>query len=158
MSCALTRILFPILRTLPSRTADTSSRLPIALMSSVVPLKAKVDVRDATPSDLIFESALMISSAMPSVKYSFSGSLLVLVKGSTAIDLTTCAPSGAGVAVGVVTIGGTIALANSLDVVNRLAESCDIALVTAASVSSGMSFTFFLRDGAGSVNRLLRTA
>src|SRR5215213_6204750 len=112
-------------------------------MSVVVPLNEKLEVRDATPSDLIFDNALMISSAIPSVKYSLSASALVFVNGNTPIDFTTCTPSGAGVAVGVVTIGGIIALANSLDVVKRRAASCDIALETARSVSSGTSFTFW---------------
>ena len=44
------------------------------LMSSFLPLNANDEVRDATRSACTFESALMISSAMPSVKYSFSGS------------------------------------------------------------------------------------
>jgi hypothetical protein len=50
-------------------------------------LKANEEVRDATRSDWIFVRALMISSAMPSVKYSFSGSALMFAKGSTATDL-----------------------------------------------------------------------
>ena len=100
----------------------------------------------------------MISSAIPSVKYSFSGSLLVFVNGSTAMDFTAWTPSGAGVAVGVITIAGTIALANSPDVLKRRAASCDIAFATAASVSSGMSLALFRSAGAGSVKRLVRTA
>ena len=44
--------------------------------------------------------ALMISSATPSVKYSFSGSALMLTKGSTAIDLP-------GLAVAVMVVGVT---------------------------------------------------
>ena len=35
-----------------------------------------------------FDSALMISSVMPSLKYSFSGSALMLASGSTAIAVT----------------------------------------------------------------------
>ena len=34
----------------------------------------------------------MISSEMPSLKNSFSGSALMLANGSTAIDLSDCAP------------------------------------------------------------------
>src|SRR5439155_11841712 len=39
-----------------------------------------------TKSQRIRESAVMISSTMPSAKYSCSGSPLILAKGSTAID------------------------------------------------------------------------
>jgi hypothetical protein len=39
-----------------------------------------------TKSQRMRESAVMISSTMPSAKYSCSGSPLILAKGSTAID------------------------------------------------------------------------
>ncbi len=90
------RSLLPILRTLPSSTVDTLSFLPISPMSSFLPLKANEEVRDATRSAWIFDRALMISSAMPSVKYSFSGSLLMLAKGSTATDFAA-ETTGAGI-------------------------------------------------------------
>ena len=50
-------------------------------MSSFFPLKVKDDVRDETLSALIFDSALMISSAIPSAKKSPSGSELHLAAG-----------------------------------------------------------------------------
>jgi hypothetical protein len=60
-------------------------------MSSLFPLKAKDEVRAATRSAWIFDSALMISSATPSVKYSFSASALMLTNGSTAMDFAVLA-------------------------------------------------------------------
>ena len=55
-------------------------------MSTLLPLKLNADVRDATRRPRIFESTLSSSSAMPSAKYSFSSSSLMLTNGSTAID------------------------------------------------------------------------
>ena len=55
-------------------------------MSSFRPLNANADVRAITFSSSTCASALMISSARPSAKYSFSGSALRLAKGRTAID------------------------------------------------------------------------
>ena len=49
-------------------------------------MKAKAEVREATRSASIFDSALMISSVMPSLKYSFSASALMFRNGSTAIE------------------------------------------------------------------------
>src|SRR3989441_9680876 len=63
-------------------------------MSSFFPLNANDDVRAATRNAWILVRALMISSAMPSVKYSFSGSALMLTNGSTAIDFGALAPAG----------------------------------------------------------------
>ena len=54
-------------------------------MCSFFPLNANEDVRAATRSALIFVNALMISSAIPSLKNSFSGSLLMLTKARTAM-------------------------------------------------------------------------
>src|SRR6266550_6914118 len=127
-------------------------------MSSVLPLYANDEVRDATLRDLIFEIALMISSAIPSVKYSFSASALMFVNGRTAIDLTTCAPSGTGVVVGVVTVLTTRALANSPEVEKRAAASRDSAFDRARSISSGTPSRTLLSDGTGCVKRLVSTA
>lgn len=76
----------PILRTLPSSTVETFSFRPTSPRSSFFPLRANDTVREATRNDWIFVSALMISSAIPSVKYSFSGSGLMFAKGITAMD------------------------------------------------------------------------
>jgi len=46
----------------------------------------KLELRAMTNSQRMRDSAVMISSTMPSAKYSCSGSLLILAKGSTAID------------------------------------------------------------------------
>ena len=59
------------------------------------PLKANDDVRAATRSDSIPASALMISSVMPSLKYSASGPALMFRNGSTAIEVSALSPSRA---------------------------------------------------------------
>jgi hypothetical protein len=46
----------------------------------------KLELRAMTKSQRIRDSAVMISSTMPSAKYSCSGSPLIFVNGSTAID------------------------------------------------------------------------
>jgi len=46
----------------------------------------KLELRAMTNSQRMRDSAVMISSTMPSAKYSCSGSPLILAKGSTAID------------------------------------------------------------------------
>jgi len=56
-------------------------------MSSLLPLKANADVRDATCRPDTLDSAVIRSSVMPSLKYSFSLSELMLTKGKTATDL-----------------------------------------------------------------------
>ena len=61
-------------------------------MSSFLPLKLNDEDRDDTFSALIFERAVMISSAIPSAKKSPSGSALMLVNGITAIDFPPLAP------------------------------------------------------------------
>ena len=86
MSCAVTRMRSPERRTLPSRTFVTPSACAMRRTSSFLPLNANADVRAMTFSPGICASALMISSARPSLKYSFSLSPLRLANGSTAID------------------------------------------------------------------------
>lgn len=49
--------------------------------------KKKEEVREVTFNFLILAKALMISSVIPSQKYSFSLAELILTKGNTAIDL-----------------------------------------------------------------------
>ena len=126
-------------------------------MSSVVALNANDDVRDATRSALIVVSALMISSAMPSVKYPFSRSALMSANGSTAIDFGAAAGFTVVWSPGVDTFGQTSALANSPEVGNRSRGSFDSAFVTASSISSGTLGSTLRSDGTGSVNRLLST-
>ena len=81
------RTRFPTLRTLPSSTELTPSFSPICRTSTSLPLKAKEEVREATWMPGTLARALMISSVMPSLKYSFSGSALMLASGRTAMAL-----------------------------------------------------------------------
>src|SRR5436189_234946 len=55
-------------------------------MSGDLPLYEKLELRAMTNSTLVRESAVMISSTMPSAKYSCSGSPLMFWNGSTAMD------------------------------------------------------------------------
>ena len=67
---------------------------PISLMSSLFPLNANDDVRDATRNACTLLSALMISSAIPSQKKSWSCCGLMSENASTAIDLADVFISG----------------------------------------------------------------
>src|ERR1700674_402802 len=100
------RSLVPTFLTLPSRTAETFSFRPISAMSALFPLNAKDDVRDATRSDWILVRALMISSAIPSAKYSLSGSALMFANARTATDF---AAETVGRRVGYLVMGAAIA-------------------------------------------------
>ncbi len=148
MSWAVIRIRSPALRTLPSRTVRTFNLSAMLRMSSFFPLNANDDVRDATRRDWIRESALMISSAMPSAKYSFSGSALMFANGRTATDFA--ADTGVfgivSVSVGVAVCPETSACANNADVENLFDVSTAIALVTAQSTLAG---TEDFRDCSG---------
>ena len=86
ISWAVTRMRSPARRTLPSSTFVTPSASAMPRTSSFLPLNAKADVRAITLSPGIRVSSLMISSARPSLKYSFSLSALKLANGRTAID------------------------------------------------------------------------
>ena len=93
------RTRLPDLRTLPSSTVATLSLAPTSAMSIPFSRNRKDDERAATwrPSNCV--SALMISSVMPSLKYSLSGSALMLANGSTAIDFAPAVSSLDGDAV-----------------------------------------------------------
>src|SRR6516225_1276544 len=80
------RTRFPPLRTEPSRTYRTPNSRPTCFTSTAWPLYVKLELRAMTKSQRIRESAVIISSTMPSAKYSCSGSPLMLAKGNTAID------------------------------------------------------------------------
>src|SRR5215831_10113770 len=86
MSCAVIRTRPPALRTEPSSTYRTPSSHPTCFTSTAWPLYVKLELRAMTNSQRMRLSAVMISSTMPSAKYSCSGSPLILAKGSTAID------------------------------------------------------------------------
>jgi len=68
MSCAVARRWLPSLRTLPSSTAEVLSAAAMARRSSLLPLKAKEEVRPTTLRARTRVSALRSSSAMPSEK------------------------------------------------------------------------------------------
>ncbi len=86
ISWAVMRMRFDARRTLPSSTVATLSCLPMVRTSSSFPLNAKADVRAATRRPGILVRALMTSSVTPSLKNSFSGSVLMFTNGKTAID------------------------------------------------------------------------
>ena len=142
------------MRTLPSSTVATFSFRAMPPMSSFFPLNAKDEVRAATRSAWILVSALMISSAMPSVKYSFSGSALMLTNGRTAIDFAVTASDDwlpGGVAPPEEE-GPARAWPNCTAVAYRIAGSFASALPTASSTHSGTVSRNACRAGTGSVN------
>jgi len=63
--------------------ADFTKDCPLRFL----PLNAKQDVRPGTRNPGTFDSTLINSSVMPSLKYSSFLSALMLTNGSTAIDL-----------------------------------------------------------------------
>src|ERR1041384_674196 len=95
----------------------------------------------------------MISSAIPSVKYSFSGSALMLTNGSTAIDLAAAAAPVpcVGDPGGVVTPGAFSAWANTAAVAWRSAGSLASAFITACSTQAGASARNPRNGGGGDV-------
>ena len=95
VSWAVMRSALPAFRALPVRTYRTPSVWPISRIPLVVPLSCSDDAREITRSAFTPDRSVMSSSVSPSLKYSFSGSVLRLVKGSTAIDVSRRARSGA---------------------------------------------------------------
>src|SRR5438093_1645890 len=63
----------------------------MSLTFAFLPLNEKAEVRAATFKSSIFARALSSSSARPSQKYSFSGSALMFVNGSTAMEFVASA-------------------------------------------------------------------
>jgi len=109
---------FPALRTLPSSTVDTLSRTATSAIGIDFPLKANDELRDDTCKPGTCTSALMISSVIPSLKYSLSGSAAMVTKGSTAIDFSAGA---AGAALGRAVAPGRSASENCATGLNRSA-------------------------------------
>src|SRR5205809_5956478 len=72
------------------------------MSSSFLPLNAKQDVRPGTRNPGIFDSTLISSSVMPSLKYSSFLSALMFTNGNTAIDFwsTECPVLGGAGEVG----------------------------------------------------------
>ena len=99
----------------------------------------------------------MISSAIPSVKYSFSGSALMLTNGSTAIDFGAVAVT-TGTAPGGVAPAGLSAWANWAAVANRSAGSFASALMTACSTQGGTASRTERSGGTGSVKHFTMIA
>jgi hypothetical protein len=64
-------------------------------MSGDLPLKAKLELRAMTNSHLMRDRPVMMSSTIPSTKYSCSASPLILANGNTAIDGRSGNASGA---------------------------------------------------------------
>ena len=81
----------------------------MARTSTKRPLKAKLELRAITIRPAIFDKSVMMSSLMPSEKYSCSGSPDMLVNGKTAIDAVATFGCGFAAsdraAVGVVALG-----------------------------------------------------
>jgi len=86
MSWAAIRTRLPARRTLPSSTDATPRSSAISRTLFVVSLYRMTDVRLITLSPSTGASTVRISSVIPSLKYSFSGSALRLAKGRTAIE------------------------------------------------------------------------
>ena len=119
--------------------------------SSFFPLNENADVRAATCRPGSCVSALMISSAMPSLKYSFSGSVLMFANGSTAIEVGALPPPAAGA-------GGESASRKRAIVANRSAGSRAMAMYTAASTCRGREGMAAESRGGALVNRCTRIA
>ena len=127
----------------------------------VVFLYCMEEVREITLSALIFESWAMMSSVMPSLKYSFSGSVLMFSNGSTATDfaaVTSCTIACAAPTAMATVAGVPSASANWAAVENRSAGMVAIAFFTAASTASGTSSRTARGDGTGELSRLAMTA
>ena len=118
------------------------------------------EVREMTLSALTLESWAMMSSVIPSLKYSFSGSVLMFSNGSTATDLPAEAPCIAcAAAAAMVTVAdGDSASANWAALLYLSAGVVAIALRTVASTASGTSSRKARGEGDGLLSRLAITA
>src|SRR5437667_256624 len=72
-------------RTKPEKVPGVQGRHR-ATLGAQPPLNAKLELRAITTSDRYLDRAVMISSVMPSEKYSCSGSPLKLLKGRTTTE------------------------------------------------------------------------
>jgi hypothetical protein len=115
------------------------------------PLKENADVRAATRRPASWVSALMMSSEMPSEKYSFSGSPLMLANGSTAIERSSGSTSWEPVRT-------SRDAAKRSTVANRSSGARAIALEMAASMFRETLGRLVLTRGAGRVKRCTRMA
>src|SRR5512138_3371050 len=101
----------------------------------------------------------MISSAIPSAKYSFSASVLMLANGSTATDFAdeTACCGIVVVSVGVVILLDASACANCAAVLYRPPMSVDIARLRARATGSGTLLRISLTGRTLSVKRFAIT-
>ena len=90
ISCATIRTLLSAFRTVPSSIISTPSSSPITGMLLSLSLYWMVDVLDLTLRSAIFARLYRMSSVIPSLKYSCSGSSLNDLKGRTAIEFPKC--------------------------------------------------------------------
>ncbi len=138
----------------------TPSLSPICRTSTSLPLKAKELVREATWMPGSLPRALMISSVMPSAKYSFSGSALMFLNGSTPMAAGAAAADSLLARCDPVIAARPMsrsASANSAAVGYRSTGVRASARVTAASTASGTS-RVVRTLGIGDTNRLAMMA
>ena len=138
----------PSRRTLPSSSAATSKRAPISRRLCCRCLSGITEVLEITVRARIFDSCAMMSSVIPSAKYSFAGSGLKFVNGSTAIDL----------GLGRTARGWVSASANAAAEANRSAGTVASALSRACSTPPGTVARRRRTPGAGPARRLAITA
>ena len=146
MSCAVTRIVLPDLRTLPSTTWRTLRRAAISGMPRPAFLNWKDDVRDATSRPATSTSTLRISSAMPSEKYAWSPSGERSANGSTAIDAADAAGGASTTAV-----PATGSPASSICCHTVIATSTNSPMTMATSSLRPVSAVTLLSSGTSSV-------
>ena len=72
----------------------TPSARPISRVPSVLPSYCCDEVREVTRRALMRARSVMISSVRPSLKYSFSASVLMFTNGSTAMAFSATAARG----------------------------------------------------------------
>ena len=117
--------------------------------SSFFPLNENADVLAATRKSGSWASALMISSAIPSLKYSFSGSVLMFANGNTAMDFGASVPHVEAAVV------ASESRKRAIDA-GRCAGSRAIAVKTAASTCRCTPLRFVVTRGGCRVNRWTR--
>src|SRR5579863_6890363 len=85
VNCALIRMRSPIRRTLPSTMQRTFNSRATRLISTAIPRYRNEAERERTARRRQRDNSVMMSSVIPSLKYSCPGSPLMLVNGSTQI-------------------------------------------------------------------------
>ena len=151
----------PALRTLPSSTWLTLSSRATFGTSTCLPLNMKALLRETTDSAETLLRSVMMSSVMPSLKYSCSGSPLMLAKGSTqmATCVATCVATRAGaLADAAGAASGSGGGATSRLIVARRARSTSWASgLSGSSPQSSKSVVCSARTSIGRTTRSKRT-